>query len=101
MFVIILGSGFGVMFNDSSVIIGDFICEIVNIIMIEILCFMIFYDISNVSVKVVVRGEVVLMLNLFWYDFGKIFVVLLLSILEGSVSGGEQLMIYGIGFGFI
>lgn len=97
--VTISGSGFGVTLNDSSVTIGDSICEIVNITMTEISCFTTSHDTSNVSVKVSVRGEVGSMLNSFWYDSGKTPVVSSLSTSEGSVSGGEQLMIHGTGFG--
>ena len=97
--VTISGNGFGVTPNDSSVTIGDSICEIVNTTMTEISCFTTSHDPSNASVNVTVGGEVGSMLNSFWYDSGKTPVVSSLSTSEGSVSGGEQLMIHGTGFG--
>lgn len=97
--VTITGSGFGVTPNDSSVTIGDSICDIVNVTMTEISCVTTSHDTSNASVNVAVGSEVGSMLNAFWYDSGMTPIVSSLSTSEGSVSGGEQLMIHGTGFG--
>lgn len=97
--VTISGSGFGVTPNESSVTIGDSVCDIVNVSMTEISCVTSSHDTSNASVNVAVDSEVGSMLNAFWYDSGMTPVVSSLSTSEGSVSGGEQMMIYGTGFG--
>ena len=98
-FVTISGSGFGVTPNDSSVTIGDSICDIFNITTTEISCVTTSHDTGNASVNVAVGGVVGSMLNAFWYDSGMTPVVSSLSTSEGSVSGDEQLMIQGTGFG--
>ena len=97
--VTLSGSGFGVTPNDSSVTIGDSICDIVNVTMTEITCVTTSHDTSNASVNVAVGSEVGSMLNAFWYNSVMTPVVSSLSTSEGSVSGGEQLMVHGTGFG--
>ena len=97
--VTISGSRFGVTPNNSGVTIGDSICDIVNITMTEISCVTTSHDASNASVNVAVGSGVGSMLNAFWYDSGMTPIVSSLSTSEGSVSGGEQLMIHGTGFG--
>ena len=97
--VTISGSGFGMTANDSSVTIGGSVCDIVNITMTEVSCVTTSHGTSNASVNVAVGNGVGSLLNAFWYDPGITPVVSSLSTLEGSVSGGEQLIIHGIGFG--
>jgi len=97
--VTISGSGFDVTPDDNSVTIGDSICDIVNVTMTEISCVTTSHDTSNASVNVAVAGEVGSMLNAFWYNSEMTPVVSSLSTSEGSVSGGEQLMVHGTGFG--
>lgn len=98
--VTISGSGFGVTPNDSSVTIGSSICDILNISMKQISCVTSPHGVSNASVNVVVGCEIGTTLIAFWYDSGMTPLVSSLSTLEGSVSGGDQLMIQGTGFGF-
>ena len=99
LLVTISGSGFGVTPNDSTVTIGGSICDILNISMTKISCVTSSHGTSNASVNVAVGGEVGSLLNAFWYDAGMTPVVSSMSTSEGSVSGGDQLMIQGTGFG--
>lgn len=93
IYVVIVGDGFGLMLENGSVIIGGFVCSIFSVNLIEIFCVMIFYDVSNVSIIVVIDGKIGILLNVFWYDLGVIFLILLMSIVEGGVSGGVEIFI--------
>lgn len=97
--VTITGYGFGVTPNDSNVTIGGSVCSVLNISLTEISCVTSSHSLSNASVNVVIGSEVGSMLNAFWYDSGMTPLVSSLSSSEGSVSGGEELMIQGTGFG--
>lgn len=82
-------------------IVGGFICKVGNVSLIEIFCIMLFYGVGNISIDVMVRGEVGLLKNVFVYELNLLLLILLFSILEGCVSGGEELVIKGIGFGVL
>lgn len=97
--VIITGDGFGVTTRDSSVTIGGSICNILNMNLTAISCVTTPHDQSNASINVAIGGEVGSMLSAFWYDSGMTPVISSMSSSEGSVTGGEEIMIQGTGFG--
>ena len=94
----IKGNGFGTTSNDSCVTIGGSICNVFNSTVTEIWCVTSSHGSANASVNVTVGSEVGSLVNAFVYDSGLTPVVSSLSITEGSVSGGQQLVIQGSGF---
>lgn len=97
--VTINGDGFGLTSNASSVAIGGSICNVLNSSLTEISCVTSSHASSSANVDVTVGGEVGSLSNAFVYDSGLTPSVSSLSISEGSVSGGEELVIQGSGFG--
>ena len=97
--VTIKGNGFGVTPNGSHVTIGGSLCDVLNSSLTEISCVTSSHGPGNANVDVTVGSEVGTLLNGFAYDSSLTPVVSSLSISEGSVSGGEELVIQGNGFG--
>ena len=99
--VAIKGNGFGVTSNGTHVTIGGSICDVINSSLTELSCVTSSHAPSNASVDVMVGSEVGSLSNAFVYDAVMTPSVSSLSIPEGSVSGGEQLVIQGSGFGLL
>ena len=97
--VTIKGNGFGITSNDSRVTIDGSICNVYNSSVTEIWCVTSSHGSANASVDVTVGSEVGSLINAFVYDTGLTPVVSSVSISEGSVNGGQELMINGSGFG--
>lgn len=97
--VVIIGNGFGVTSNSGRVTIGGSICNLINSSVIEISCITSSHGAANTTVEVTVGPEVGSLLDAFVYDPALTPVVSSLSFSEGSVNGGEELVIQGSGFG--
>ena len=96
--VTLKGNGFGATFNVSRVLIGDSICNIIHSNLTELMCVTSPHARGNASVHVTVGSEVGTLLNAFVFDSGMTPTVSSLSASQGSVSGGEELVIHGSGF---
>lgn len=96
--VTLKGNGFGVTFNVSRVLIGGSICNIIHSNLTELMCVTSSHAPGNASVHVTVGSEVETLLNAFVFDSGMTPTVSSLSVSQGSVSGGEELVIHGSGF---
>ena len=97
--VAIRGDGFGETSSDTQVTVGGSICKVGNVSLTEIFCITSPHGAGNTSIDVMVRGEVGSLKNAFVYESNLSPSISSLSISEGRVSGGEELVIKGTGFG--
>lgn len=97
--ITITGDGFGLTPNGTRVTIGGSICKVLNSSVTQIVCVTSPHGAGKASVHVTVRSEVGTLVDAFLYDSRSVSTVSSLSISEGSVIGGQELVINGTGFG--
>lgn len=96
--ITIYGTGFGNKMSRASVSLGGSACEVLSINMSHITCRTSAHAAGNVPVYISIGDSSTTVSNGFLYDSSLDVQVTSLSPLNGSISGGDTITIFGSGF---